>query len=385
MTKYIRHQSLLVLAVVLLALFLAFVLIQTRREVQKVLQENKPILVKVINAQKSDQPVIVTAYGTVQGNRELDLKPEVSGRVIDQSENLVIGGLLKKNELILMIDPRDYRIIVEQEKAAVEKAEAELRIEQGRQIVAKREWELLDPSVQDKELSSELALRKPQLRQKKADLTAVKSRLRKAQLDLTRTILKAPFNAVVVDEAVEPDDLLTPQTEIAKLVATDEFRVRVSVPINQLRWVEIPGAKATVVHELGSGRVFKREGEVIRLLGDVDPSGRMARVLVVIYDPLGLENPQYREHPLLLGTYVRVNLQGSTLHNVFVVPREAIRQKDNVWIKTADSELEIRKVNIVYRGKETVIVDQSLKEGEEIVVSSIPVAIPGMQLRTVSQ
>ena len=135
-----------------------------------------------------------------------------------------------------------------------------------------------------------------------------------------------------------------------------------------MRGVEIPGAKATVVHELGSGRVFKREGKVIRLLGDVNPSGRMARVLVVIYDPLGLENPQYREHPLLLSTYVRVNLQGPTLHNVFVVPREAIRQKDNVWIKTADSELEIRKVNIVYRGKETVIVDQGLQEGEEIVV-----------------
>ena len=268
----------------------------------------KPTFVEVLTARAQNEQAVIVAYGTVQVHQRLIVKPEISGRVVKLNPRLVIGETLDKGVALLQIDPRDYRVAVNEQRAALAKAEFDLKVELGNQAVAKREWSLLNPSAGEvNALSRQLALRRPHLKEKRIALAAAKSRLRKARLNLRRTGLRAPFNALVLDESVEIGQLINPQSSVATLVGTDEFRVQVSVPIQQLDWISLPGAghsqgsPVRVIRERGNGESVVRQGRVVELLGDVTQNGRMAQVLVSIADPLELDKARPGSSAPLIG------------------------------------------------------------------------------------
>ncbi len=358
--------------------------------VPKTEREIKPTFVEVLTARARDEQAVIVAYGTVQVHQRLIVKPEISGRVVKLNPRLVIGETLNKDAALLQIDPRDYQVAVDEQRAALAKAEFDLKVELGNQAVAKREWSLLNPSAGEvNTLSRQLALRRPHLKEKRIALTAARSRLRKAQLDLRRTVLRAPFNALVLDESVEIGLLINTRSSVATLVGTDEFRVQVSVPIRQLEWIAFPGAghpsAVQVIRERGSNEPVVRQGTVVELLGDVTQNGRMAQVLVSITDPLELAQPAQARQPLLLGEYVRVEIEGPQLHDVIVLPRDAIREGARVWVKNAGNELDVRPVEIVLSRKDTVLINQGIRDGEAIITSQLPAAIPGLPLQTVDE
>ena len=352
----------------------------------------KPTFVEVLTARARDEQAVIAAYGTVQIHQRLIVKPEISGRVVKLNPRLVIGETLDKGAALLQIDPRDYRVAVDEQRAALAKAEFDLKVELGNQAVAKREWSLLNPSAGEvNRLSRQLALRRPHLKEKRIALAAAKSRLRKARLNLRRTGLRAPFNALVLNESVEIGQLINPQSTVATLVGTDEFRVQVSVPIQQLDWISLPdagapqGSPVRVIRERGNGEPVVRQGRVVELLGDVTQNGRMAQVLISIVDPLELEKPARVRRPLLLGEYVRVEIEGPELQDVIVLPRVAIREGTRVWVKNAENQLDVRPVEIVLSRKDTVLIGQGIRDGEEIITSQVPAAIPGLPLQTVDE
>lgn len=375
-----------------LALLAAQALLFLGPTVPKTAREVKPTFVEVLTARVQDEQTVIVAYGTVQNHQRLIVQPEISGRVVKLNPRLVIGETLDKDAALLQIDPRDYQVAVNEQRASLAKAEFDLKVELGNQAVAKREWSLLNPSAGEvNSLSRQLALRRPHLKEKRMALAAAKSRLRKAQLDLQRTVLRAPFNALVLNESVEIGQLINTRSSVATLVGTDEFRVQVSVPIRQLDWIAFPGAghpqgsPVRVIRERGNGEPVVQQGTVVELLGDVTENGRMAQVLVSIADPLELKKPAKGRRPLLLGEYVRVEIEGPVLHDVIVLPRDAIREGTRVWVKNAGNQLEVRPVEVLLSRKETVLVNQGLRDGDAIITSQVPAAIPGLPLQTVEQ
>lgn len=375
-----------------LAVVGAQLLILSRPPVPKADRTIKPTLVDVLTVRMQDERAVITAYGTVQAHRRLIVQPEVGGRVVQLNPELVIGGILEQDEALLRIDPRDYQFAVDEQRASLAEAEFDLKVELGNQAVAKREWNLLKPSGGEiSALSQQLALRRPHLKEKYVALQAAKSRFRKAQLDLQRTIVRTPFHALVLQESVEKGQLVNAQSSVATLVDVDEFRVQVSVPIHQIEWITFPGsgrsqgARVRVIREIGNDEPVERRGTVVELLGDVTENGRMAQVLVAIQDPLELEKPDNGRRPLLLGEYVRVEIEGPALRDVIVLPRPTIREGSRVWVKNAENQLEVRQVDVVLSRKETVLISRGLRDGEQVITSQLTAAIPGLLLRTVDE
>ncbi len=375
-------------------------LIASRPPVPRVDREAAPTLVEVITVHTQDEQAVLQAYGTVRAHRELTLFPRVEGYVIDQHDDLIDGGLVRAGEVLLKIDPQDYRLAVDTERGNLARAEFELRVEQGNQVVAHQEWDLLEPSIETSELGRVLALRQPHLKEKRAAVSAAKSRLAQAELDLTRTVVSAPCNALVLKETVEIGQLVNARSAVATLVCTDAFRVEVSVPLNELGWVEFPdtvqsqssehipdvtakGSAVRILRDLGSGESVQWTGWVERLLGDVTENGRMARVLVLVPDPLGLEPSESLRSSLLLGEYVRVEILGPTLPQAIVLPRSSLREEERVWVYNAQGELEIRQVEVALRRRDSVLIQAGLADGDRIVTSSLPAALPGMRLQAV--
>ncbi|MEM7164226.1 MAG: efflux RND transporter periplasmic adaptor subunit [Planctomycetota bacterium] len=366
----------------------ARIMMAGRQDPPRAERDARATFVETIPVVAQTRRVTLSAYGTVQADRSVDLQAQVAGRVTEQSDQLQRGGIVKAGDMLVQIDRSDYELALQQEEAALAKAEFDLKLEQGRQVVAGREWKLLESTIEKNPLSEELALRKPHLAERQAAARAANSRVDKAKLDLERTTLRAPFNAVVLDENVEIGQLINTQSLVARLVCIDEFHVEVSIPLRDLSWVQIPGrggsagALVQLVHEVAEGQTVERTGEVVRLLGNVDPTGRMARVLVAVKDPLGVLTNTNLDSPLLVGEYLKVRIEGPDVEGLVAVPRRAVRERDQVWVKTTDDLLAIRQLDPIYATATEVMVQNNFEAGDEIVTTALEFAVPGMPLTT---
>jgi multidrug efflux pump subunit AcrA (membrane-fusion protein) len=395
----------------------------TRRPPQK-----QAVLVEVREVESTSEDVVIDAMGTVVPAREVELAPQVGGEIVHVSPRFVPGGRFDAGEMMVKIDPEDFDLAVRlqqaqmqkttaeaeqaasavaQRETAVTRAKAALALEMGQQSVAQREFELLGQTVAPEDEA--LVLRKPQLEQARAEVAAAEAArraaeaarqavvasqgamavaLEQAKLNLARTEVRAPFNALVRARHVDLGAQVSPGRAIASLVGTDEYWIEVSVPVDELRWMRVPGLNSDegstvrLVHERAWGPGASRIGRVRRLMSEVEPQGRMARLLVAVADPLNLAVEPQKRRPLILGDYVRVEIDGNALHDIVCIDRTTLRDGRRVWVMTADDTLEIRDVKIAWGGVDQVCISEGLRAGDRLIVSDLGAPVAGMPLRT---
>jgi RND family efflux transporter MFP subunit len=342
-------------------------------------------LVEVRPVEFAPQKTVVSAMGTVKPSRQVTLRPQVSGEIVETAADFLPGGHFQKGETLLKIDPTDYRLAVRQLASEVARAESELQIEQGNQMVAQKEFELLGEEVSEEERS--LMLRRPQLDTLRAALEAAQARLEQARINLSRSEIAAPFNAMVQSREVNIGTRVGESTALATLIGTEDFWVEVSVPVSQLRWIRIPrsesdkGSPVRIYDRSAWGEGALRKGEVIRLEAGLEEGGRMARLLVKVADPHALKPENAGAPRMLIDAYVRVEIEGRELPAAAAIEREAIRDGDTLWIMDDDGRLDVRRIEIAFRGREKVLVTGGIEDGERLVVSPLPAPAPGMALR----
>lgn len=340
-------------------------------------------IVQTISLVPQTRSVAVSAFGSVVPSRKVVIQPQVTGQVIWQNESITTGGKVKKGDELIRIDPKDYELALAEVRANFEQAHFEREVETGRQVIAKREWNELQPDLDMEEVNRSLVLREPHLRRAEALMEKAQNDIAIAELKRSRTVITAPFNAMVVEESVEVGQLLDPGSAICELVGTDEFWIQVTIPFSQLKWVHFPaegepGAEAQVILDTGGGDSVPWKGQVIRLLGDLDPLGRMARLLVSVTDPLEIQRQSASKFPLLLGSYVEVKIEAGNLEDTLRIPRAALREGKQIWIVGDDHLLKILPATVLWPEKETVLIANNLEPGDQLIVSDLRVALPGM-------
>lgn len=347
-------------------------------------------LVEVVGAAPaSGQRAVVRGMGTVQPARIMVLTPEVSGRVTEHHAALEPGGRLHAGDIAVQIDDRDYRLAVKREGAMVTRAQAEVALESGRQAIAQQEWSAMEKQLGPSATGSgrQLALRAPQGKAVAANVTAARAALSKARLALDRTAIQAPFDAFVQTESVEVGQWVGPGTPLATLVGTEHFWVEVSVPVGQLSWLGMGAGsdnqpKAHVAQRLGGEASIERTGRVVRVLDQLDPLGRMARLLIEVDDPLGLSQSDGRsQSPLRVGAYVEVSIEGKPFDSGSTIPRDAVRDGGKLWVVSEAGTLDIREIEVLWKERDRVVVGQGLRVGEQVIVSAMGSATTGMSVR----
>lgn len=340
-------------------------------------------VVETLPLRPTSHEVTVVAMGTVVPARTVSLKSRVPGQVISINPEFTEGGFLKQGSMVIELEDTDFKLALAQKKSELVNAEYALKLELGRQEVAQREWQLLNGHRGEKAADSELALRKPHLDKARADVDAAKAAVEKATLDLGRTRIVAPFNAIVRSKSVDVGSQVSIGESMAELVGSDFFWVQASIPVDRLEWIRIPqgnddNGSAVKIHYAGGHSV---DGTVIRLMGDLASEGRMARILIEVKDPLRHPSGPSNQPPLLIGEYVRVEVEGRQLDEVFVIPRAALRDDSTVWLMNDDLSLSIRKVTPVWRNDQTVVIQNDLTTGQQLIVSDLPAPVEGMAVR----
>jgi RND family efflux transporter MFP subunit len=364
-------------------------IVSNKKVVQKSETISIPPMVEVQRAKKALLPVSIKATGTVVPSKEVIIKPQVGGEIIWISSKCAPGKFVEKGDILFKIDSQQYIMAVENQKGQVAKALFELDLEKGRQIVARREWQLV--GSQNKALAPEaLALRKPHLANVEASLKSAESALARAELEVERCTIRAPFKGVVTDKFSDEGQIISSGSQLLKIVCRESFWVYATVPVSQIdklaentsekassseNAANYSGVKARVFEILGE-RTIMKEGTLLNVLPDLQQDGRLARVLIEVKDPL-----ESTHLPLLLHSYVNVEIDAKPFADSYLIPRKAIREGDRIWIADENDQLQFRKVSILWRKEAEVIVRDGIAENDAIITSLISSPVPGMKLR----
>jgi RND family efflux transporter MFP subunit len=364
-------------------------MVVSRPEPTREVPKDPGALVEVITVKKADHLVTVKGTGTVQPAQEISVVPQVGGRIASASPSLVAGGFFREGELLFSIEDTDYRLALERAEATRAKAEYELATIESQAEVARVEWErLYEESAEE---PNPLVLYEPQLKNARAALASARASVRQAEIDLERTRVRAPFNSRVRSEDIDLGQYVRAGTGVAVLAGTDTAEIAVPLPLAELRWLSIPkngrdgsGSSASVRLFVG-GVLYEWQGRVVRSTGEVDPGSRMMHVVVEVKDPYGLARREDARPPLAVGAFVDVHVAGTTLSDVYTIPRRALRDNARVWAVHGDDTLRIKNVTPLRLERDVVVVGEGLAEGDRLVLTTISGAADGMRLRPMEE
>jgi RND family efflux transporter MFP subunit len=361
--------------------YAVWVIYRTEPTAQQIKSKRKSAaIVETLTVQRDTYSPQLAVLGTVQPVQDIVLSPQVRGQVIELSPSFVPGGMVRKGEMLLNIDPADFENAVSVRQSELEQVKANWEIEAGRRKLAKQELDLLGDSIGG--INRALVLREPQSASLNSQLSAANAAIERAKIDLKRTKLIAPFDAQVLRRSVNVGSQVGQGDDLGQLVGVDQYWVIAAIPVRNLRWVKFPsegqpGSAVTLRNPDAWGPDAERQGRVERMIGALDQQTRLARVVVSVDDPLGQKSDV---PPLILDTLIDVRIEGVALENIVRLDREFVHDRDTVWVMK-DNLLEIRETKIAFRDAEYAYIRDGLETGEEVVTTTLATVANGVQLR----
>lgn len=382
------------------AIVVAQVMIKMRPEPPRRPPEPESPFVSVETVVAGFGPILVFGSGTVRPRWEIDLAPEVGGKIVAVSPNLQSGGHVSAGEVLVRIDPADYENRVQQAEADVATQRVALLQAEEEANIARAEYEQFRARESRRGNSaappSPLVLREPQLQAASAALARAEAQLRDAELALSRTEVRSPFDGRVRNEVADVGRIVAPGQSLGQIYASDAVEVVVALSDDDA--VLIPNlwslqagdgdrsVPATVTIEYGSRRFFW-EGYVDRAETALDEQSRTIAVVVSVPDPFGagqaveVDSKTGAAPPLLVGQFAQVAIDGVELAEYFILPRRALRLGDEVWVIAADGRVQIVAVDVLQETDERLYVIGDFTDGQLVIVAGITVATNGMEVR----
>ncbi|MEZ9717928.1 efflux RND transporter periplasmic adaptor subunit [Vibrio cyclitrophicus] len=327
--------------------------VTTKSIAVKTLPVSQQQQVSVVAATLGDYLAEVVGYGEAKSRYELMFSTEVSGRVEAISSQFETGQVIGKGEVIANIDSTSYQQAVTEAKANVAQAQLDLLEEQREGEQAKSEWKRSGLSG---EPDSPLVLREPQLAQVTAALENAKLELAKAEQDLEKTTLVAPFDSLVVSRDVQPGSYAQTGTQIATLYSIDE--VEVSVPLSENQWLSLPNSDNSQLKQQpwpvtlsSSDGQFQWQGYVERVEQHLQQDTRQRSLIVKV------DNPLEQQKDLYPGTFVKATISGKRLTQLWQLPASAISQQGDLWFVDANGQLSKSNANVEFEKGGLIYVD----------------------------
>ncbi len=373
-------KTLIPLAILAVAAKIAWSLYLTAPVADREARPRVPRLVEVVEVVPATQGPQIEAWGEVVAARTLVVSPEVRGTIVALNDRLTPGGLVLAGEELIRLDDREQRLAVVQAEAEIRQIGARIAIENGQQARAKRDLERLPGKLTEDQ--RQLVLRAPQMAQLQAELAAAEAARERALMALSYMVIRAPFDALVIEEQVAEGTMLSAGSAPATLIAADRFHVVVAVPVSALDWINPKSGQILRLTQPGIWPEGSfREGTVERLTAGLSATGRMAELVVAIDDPLA-RKPENRGKPrLLLGSFLRAVGEGRVVESAVALDRAYLRDHDTVWVMTPENRLEVRPVTIAWRGAEQVLISAGLAAGDRVITTPLAVVAPGMEVR----
>jgi RND family efflux transporter MFP subunit len=333
------------------------------------------LLVDVVRVKYSDVSLNVEASGTVTPRTATTLTSEVTGQIIEVSQQFVSGGFFASGDVLLRIDDRNYQAELKRAQSAVAAAETRVTQEQGQADYARR-TEAMRPD----QAATDLALRKPQLAEAKANLEFAIADLKKRQGDLDRTVIRAPYNGMIKTKLADVGQFVSGGTRLAEVFAVDAVEVRLPLPDRDLPFVDLEAApEVRLSAELGE-ELQTWTGEIVRTEGVFDEKSRVLYAVARVEDPYNQLSARW-PYPLRVGTFVNATITGRDVEDVVVLPRNVLRADNRVWTVGKNNELLPRQVSVLRADENHIYIDGGLEGVELVCLTTLENPLPGTVVR----
>ena len=336
----------------------------------------------VVVAEAEATPVRLTirTQGEATPRTSIDLAAEVSGKAVFVAPAFIEGGAFEKGDVLMRIDPAEYKFRVVQARSNVAQARSRFASEEAEANIARKEWEELGEGE-----GTALALREPQLAEAAAALASAEAALNEAELQLARTSIQAPFKGRVQTKEIDIGQYVTPGLNLGKIFSTDVMEIALPLTDSELGQLglqvgftqsdENPGQKVTLT-ALVAGEPRTWHGRIARTDSGYDRETRVLFAYAEVDDPYGAGADNGA--PLAAGLFVSVEIEGREFANSVVVPRTALRGDNQVYIARADNTLEIRTVTVAQTDRNRAVLVGGLEEGESVITSPVRGAADGI-------
>ncbi|MCG8527367.1 MAG: efflux RND transporter periplasmic adaptor subunit [Opitutales bacterium] len=365
-------------------------LMATKKKPEKKEAETKHTLVEVFAASYQSISVEVASQGTVLPRTETTLFPEVGGEIIEVSPHLYAGGYFEEGEILLKIDPSNYEVAVSSAEAQLARAEVTLAQEQALAEQALKDWVALGNTAEE---ASSLVLREPQLKEAEANVRSAKAALARAERDLSKTEIKAPYEGMVRARMSDLGQVVNQGTSLASIFAVDFVEVRLPLTAEDIQFLDLPRSfRPSDVREAGPavelisrfGKIDESwQGTLVRTEGTIDPRTRVLYAVAKVEDPYGIHSEESGSVPMSVGMFVEASIQGKTYDHITVVPRFALRGKNQVLVVDEENLLRRRDVEILRTDPKFAYISEGIDEGEKICLTALEYVVEGMPVEAV--
>jgi len=342
--------------------------------------------VETMDIKKAPTEMRIRSQGTVTPGIQSNLVAQVAGRIVGKSDNFDAGGYFNKGETLVSIDASDYKLAVVQAKSQVAQAELALQLEEQQAKIAREEWAALNS-----EPISPLVAREPQLAQAKAARDAAKASLERAQLDLSRTSVRAPFTGRMRATATDVGAFVSPGTPLGTVYSVDVAEVRLPISDDALAFLTLPANASArskvkgpqvVLKAPFAGELREWTGNIVRMEGEIDARSRMIYVVAEIKDPLNRANKPGVSQ-LLPGLFVEAEIIGNSVENLVRIPRAAVRNDSQVLVVDNENKIRFRDVQILRESGDLAYVGKGINDGERICITPLSIVTEGMEVEVV--
>ncbi len=319
--------------------------------------------------------VLINSFGRIEPRTQGQLVAQVSGQIIEVSPNFRDGGFFEQGEVLVSIDQRDYRIQVD--IAAAELANAK--------VTYAEEQVLSEQAINDRKIlrnkgaASDFALHIPQLAAAKSQIAAANAKLEQARLDVERTRIRAPYSGRILSKSSDIGDVISANTVLAKIYATDLVEVRLPIKNSELPFIDLPEQAATdgsdsapksgvmIINRLGT-KAQQWQAVLVRAAGAIDEQSQQLFVTAQIDHPYAIDDS--RRRPLKIGQYVTAEIEGKIIPDAMVIPNSAIYQGSYVYL-FKEGVLERREIDIAWQNSKEALLKHGIAPGEQLVLTPL--------------
>ncbi len=341
--------------------------------------KHEPPTVTVTAAKQEALRMDVASQGVVLPKIEIDLVPEVSGKVVKAHPNFAPGGYIKKGETLLVIDSRDSEFAVTRAHAAVADAYKELLREREEALQAAEEWQALGSGK-----ATDYVLHKPQLKEREAKYTAAQADLAAAKLQLERCRLVAPFSGWLRDKRVLPGQYLNSGEKIAQFYADASAEVRLPIPADQLEHLAFltqdgdgqNGPEVLLTAHLGNKEPQWR-GRIVRTTSSLDDKNAMLYAIAEIPNAFRSKAGQAA---LMPGQFVKATIAGIERFDLVSLPKSALFGGNQIYSIDKQDKLKLITVEILRHESDRIIISKGIAPDERILITGVELPIDGMKV-----
>lgn len=342
------------------------------------IQEKDPMDVNVQILTPIDYQIKIKSTGTTTPITQTVLTSEVGGEVIYRSKKFSEGSSVISGEILAKIDDTDLQLQYKNALLQLASAEVQFAVQKAEAEIAQEAWDQVGEGI-----PQELTTKKPQLKQAKAALEVAKAQVQSAEKKLNKTEITAPYTGRIQNINIDLGSTIIPGQPVGSMYTSNEIEVTLSVKDSDLQFLDIPmdGRKLNpdqksivIIKSLYKGEMQEWAGNLERVDGVIDPMTRMIKLIA------NFKNNFIEEtKPILpIGLFVEAEINGKQLEDVFMIPNSALTPNGELLFLNQDDALDIRKVRVLTKMKNHILVKEGMKAGERVVVSKLSIATNGM-------